>query len=359
MIEEVEASVETPRQRELVITVIVPVYNAGYDLKRCLESLSVAGQQASDIILVDDASTDGAAEACAREYGTRYHRFDTGPNGPAKARNLGARLSPETDAYLFIDSDVSIAPETINQFRQVLTDSPDVAAVFGSYDEYPSARGWISQYKNLLHHYMHQIGNPEASTFWSGCGIVRRTVFETMNGFDEHFGAASIEDVELGLRMKDAGCRILLCRDIRACHHKNWTLKSWLATDIFARALPWSRLIIERDVGVPDTLNLGYRERVSAVFALGFFTSLALCLETLLRSGNTSSPLVFVFSALFCALVFAGLQCRLLVFFRQRLGWCFMLAAAFMHSIYYVYSSVVFVGVKLHVLARQFVAPVA
>jgi GT2 family glycosyltransferase len=256
--EEFEDGMTAPGQRELAITVIIPVYNAGHDLKCCLQSLKSAGQQGCDIILVDDASTDGAAETCAREFAARYHRFETGPNGPAMARNLGAKLSPESDAYLFIDSDVSIAPGAIDQFRQVLIDSPDIAAAFGSYDEYPPAPGWISQYKNLLHHYMHQIGNPEASTFWSGCGIVRRSVFETMNGFDEKFGAASIEDIDLGIRMNDAGYRVRLCRDIRCRHHKNWTLMSWLRTDIFARALPWSRLLVARDTGVPNTLNLGY-----------------------------------------------------------------------------------------------------
>ena len=349
----VEVRTERAGQHSLKIIVIVPVYNAGDDLARCLQSLVKAGQSVDDIILVDDASTDGAARACSNKFGTRYHRFERGPNGPAKARNLGASLSPEADAYLFIDSDVSIATSSIEQFYKTLVNEPDVAAVFGSYDEYPTAPAWISQYKNLLHHYMHQTGNPEASTFWSGCGIVRRQAFEEMDGYDENFGAASIEDVDLGIRLKDAGYRILLCRDIRCCHHKNWTLKSWLKTDIFARALPWSRLLIERGGGVPDTLNLGYTERVSALFALGFFTSMALTLSSLLLFSPSGSSVIFVAIALVCIAGFAWLQRRLLTFFKQRHGLGFMLAAGFMHSVYYVYSSVVFVGVKLQVLMRQ------
>ena len=331
----------------------MPAYNAGNDLARCLQSLTRAGQSAKDIIVVDDASTDGAAQACSSEFGTKYHRFELGPNGPAKARNVGAKLLPDADAYLFIDSDVSIAVNSIEQFRHTLMNAPDVAAAFGSYDEHPTAPGWISQYKNLLHHYMHQIGNPEAATFWSGCGIVRRQAFEEMNGYDENFGAASIEDVDLGIRLKDAGYRILLCRDIRSRHHKNWTLKSWLKTDIFARALPWSRLLIERGRGVPDTLNLGYSERVSALFALGFFACMSAAIFGLIIFKPNESAMIFAAVALACIAGFAWLQRRLLAFFKQRHGLWFMLAAAFMHSIYYVYSSVVFVGVKLHVLSKQ------
>ena len=341
------------------ITAIVPVYNAGTDLALCLQSLMAAGQSADNIILVDDASTDGAAQTCSREFGTRYHRFETGPNGPAKARNLGAKLSPDADAYLFIDSDVSVAVTSIEQFRKTLMNESDVAAVFGSYDEYPTAPGWISQYKNLLHHYMHQIGNSEASTFWSGCGIVRREAFEEMNGYDENFGAASIEDVDLGIRLKDAGYRILLCRDIRSCHHKNWTLKSWLMTDIFARALPWSRLIIERGRGVPDTLNLGYSERVSALFALGFFAAVVLGLLSVFISDFSELSVLLATVAVLCIVGFAWLQRRLLTFFKRRHGMGFMLAAAFMHSIYYVYSSVVFVSVKLHVMISRIFARTA
>ena len=69
----------------LHITGIVPVYNAGNDLTLCLNSLIAAGQNPGDIILVDDASTDEAAVRCAAEFGTRLHRFEQGPNGPALA----------------------------------------------------------------------------------------------------------------------------------------------------------------------------------------------------------------------------------------------------------------------------------
>jgi hypothetical protein len=62
---------------------------------------------------------------------------------------------------------------------------PDLAAVFGLYDAAPAALRVISQYRNLLHHFVHQNGNPQASTFSAGCGAIRRSVFEQIGGFDE------------------------------------------------------------------------------------------------------------------------------------------------------------------------------
>ena len=58
----------------------------------------------------------------------------------------------------------------------------------------------VSQYRNLLHHFVHQHGHAEASTFWAGCGAIRRAAFDAVGGFDAaRFPRPSIEDIELGL----------------------------------------------------------------------------------------------------------------------------------------------------------------
>jgi hypothetical protein len=49
--------------------------------------------------------------------------------------------------------------------------------LIGSYDDAPGANNFLSQYKNLFHHYTHQTGSEEASTFWGACGAIRRDVF--------------------------------------------------------------------------------------------------------------------------------------------------------------------------------------
>ena len=125
----------------------------------------------------------------------------------------------------------------------------------------------ISQYRNLLHHFVHQNGNREASTFWAGCGAIRRSVFEKIGGFDEkRFRRPSIEDIELGYRLRQSGYRILLDKRLQGTHLKGWNLYSLIRTDISCRAMPWSRLILETKK-LPDDLNLKLGQRVS--FCIG------------------------------------------------------------------------------------------
>ena len=65
---------------------------------------------------------------------------------------------------------------------------------------------FLSQYKNLVHHFYHHRGKREASTFWSGCGAVRKQAFLDAGGFDvERYTRPSIEDIELGYRLIKAG----------------------------------------------------------------------------------------------------------------------------------------------------------
>jgi hypothetical protein len=84
--------------------------------------------------------------------------------------------------------------------------------VFGSYDDSPPAPAFTAQYKNLIHRYYHQRPRREASTFWAGCGAVRRSVFLGLEGFDvERYRVPSIEDIELArefVRQVGAFCSI-------------------------------------------------------------------------------------------------------------------------------------------------------
>lgn len=87
-----------------------------------------------------------------------------------------------------------------------------VDALIGSYDDDPKSPDFISQYRNLMHCSVHQTGRSEASTFWSGCGAIRREVFLESGGFDETYVRPAIEDIELGYRLT----RSLVCANAEA-----------------------------------------------------------------------------------------------------------------------------------------------
>jgi GT2 family glycosyltransferase len=242
-----------------VISVVVPVRDAAALLAETLPGLLATLPEGAELVVVDDGSADGSGEA-ARRLGARVVRVEPA-RGPAAARNRGA-AETRGDVLVFLDADVGVHADTLDRLLGPLRD-PAIAAAFGSYDDAPTARGWISLYKNLSHHFVHQRSNAEASTFWAGCGAVRRTAFESLGGFDEGYARPSIEDVELGYRLRAAGFRIRLVPEAQVTHRKRWTLGSWLASDLKDRAIPWARLV-RAGRGLPVDLNFRPRDRAAS-----------------------------------------------------------------------------------------------
>jgi GT2 family glycosyltransferase len=150
---------------------------------------------------------------------------------------------------------------------------PQIAALIGSYDDAPGAPNFLSQYKNLFHHYTHQRGCEEASTFWGACGAVRREVFLAVGGFDEAYRYPSIEDIELGYRLKRAGHSIHLCKQVQVKHLKRWEAFNLLRAEVFYRALPWTELLW-RDRQFVNDLNLQTSSRLSIVLVYSLLLTL-------------------------------------------------------------------------------------
>ena len=249
-----------PRPRAPSVSVIVPVHNGGDDLRRCLEAIGRSAWPVLECIVVDDASSDGRTAGTAERCGARVLR-QTRQRGPAAARNAGAAQA-RGDILFFTDADVVLQEQAIARAAQALAGDPGIAAVFGSYDDRPGDPGLLSRYRNLYHHWNHQAGNEEASTFWSGCGAVRRAVFAAAGGFSEAFARPSIEDIELGYRLRAAGHRIRLLKDMQCTHLKRWTLGNMVRTDILLRGAPWVGLL-RRFPDVPADLNLGWRSKLA------------------------------------------------------------------------------------------------
>lgn len=329
------------------LSVIIPVHNGGAHLPRCLDALRASDLKGREVVVVDDGSTDGSGDV-ARARGFEVLRLDA-RRGPAAARNEGARRA-RGQVLLFIDADVLARADTLARVEAFFREREETAALFGSYDDAPDAPGFVSQYKNLAHHFIHQRSRAEAETFWAGCGAVRREAFAAVGGFDENeYTRPSIEDIELGRRLRRRGFRITLDRGLQVKHLKRWTLASLLRADVTARAIPWSRLILEEG-SMPRDLNLRAGDRVSAALACAAVLTLALASASLLlrASLSSSSP----FTPLLPALLFAATASMLVAvfvinlpflrFMRARRGTPFALASFAMLTLYYVYSACAF-----------------
>ncbi len=89
-------------------------------------------------------------------------------------------------------------------------------------------------------------------------------MFLSVGGFDERYRFPSIEDIELGYRLKRAGHRIRLSKLLQVKHLKCWRTRSLLQADIYLRALPWTDLIW-REGRMRNDLNVGFSSRVSVI----------------------------------------------------------------------------------------------
>ena len=284
--------------------------------------------EVEEVIVVDDYSSDFTGEL-ASKMGARLISMEKN-GGPGAARNRAA-AGAIGNILWFVDADVVVHPGSASKISRVLEDR-EIFAVFGSYDDRPTAQNFASQYKNLVHRFYHQKGKSDASTFWAGCGAVRKDIFQELDGFDiERFKVPSIEDIELGYRLTGAGGRIRLIHDLQATHLKKWTLAGIVKTDIFCRAIPWARLMLGGG-GITDDLNVGRGERGRAFIGGLFFL---LLFTTLVRPALVWLPVLA-----FCLALIVNIE--LFRFFQKCRSTAFAFAAIAFHQFYYLYSGVVF-----------------
>ncbi len=322
---------------ELSVSVIVPVYNGGEKFRRCLASLKEAHLPPREIIVVSDGDTDGSWQL-AEEFGAQVSRYPS-PGGPGRARNLGAARA-RGEVLFFVDADVTVPPKAIEQVVMMFNREPGIDALFGSYDDEPAESNFLSQYRNLLHHYVHQQGSEDASTFWGACGAIRRDVFLSIGGFDEGYVRPSVEDIELGYRLRKAGHRIRLCKSLQVKHLKRWDVVSMLKADFFQRALPWTEIIL-RERNLINDLNTGMSGRASVMLMFLLLSFLVV---------SYWQPLTLAAAGVM-ALMLLILNAPLYRFFLRKRGFQFTIQSIPWHWLYFVYSGVAFaVGTVRHLI---------
>ena len=322
------------------IAVVVPVGGAPDAWARSARSLARVVPSPGEIVVVIDGANE-ALTATAAEIPSTIVVLEQ-RSGPATARNRGARAATR-DILLFIDADVEVPVDLAARVARIFTDHPDLTAVMGSYDDEPGDLGFVSQYRNLLHHFVHQTAREEATTFWAGCGAVRRAAFHDVGGFDERWAEPSIEDIELGSRLVRAGHRIRLVKNLQVKHLKRWTMANMLATDLWQRAVPWTELMLGEGRIVND-LNVKTRDRVSVVMAFVALVALLVAWR---------SP-VLVVAALLAGSSSSSLNARLFRFFVGERGALFAAGAVPLYWLYLLICGLGFaLGVARHLTSER------
>jgi GT2 family glycosyltransferase len=377
----------TPQADAPFASVIVPVRNDAARLGECLECLANSAFRDFEVIVADDASGDGSGAAAQKFPGVKVVTL-AAQGGAGAARNAAANIA-RGEILVFVDADVCVGTGTVGALASALARAPELSAVFGNYDDEPGNPALISQYRNLLIHYMHAEGADEASIFFSGCGAIRRRVFVATGGFRE---GHLLEDIELGRRLLRAGQRIRLEKSITVKHMKRFTLAGTVRTDIVVRGIPWTRLLLEGG-DIPDDLHVGRAQRLAAagagafallalvaaltapllLFALAAFVAEAAVLDELtvtrafprrkagvafaatatLGVWSAASAGLCGWAALACLGVVLGVNRGFYGFLRRRRGRAFAAYAVVLHGIYYLCALSAFaIGYAAHALGR-------
>jgi GT2 family glycosyltransferase len=326
------------------VSVVIPVYNGAPYLQACLEGVARLDPPPLECIVVDDGSTDGSA-AIAKRAGVKALSCGS-RRRCGYARNLGAKAA-RGEIVLFLDADVVAPPGVIARILERFAEDPRRDAVIGSYDDEPGDPGFFSQYRNLLHTFTHQTGHSRSVTFWAGCGAIRRSVFLACGGFRESL--TSMEDVDCGFRLRRAGREIWLDKGLRVKHLKALGFFEIVKTDLFGRALPWTRLIL-RYRSMPADLNLQWTQRLSvALVSLG---AAAVPVAGALWAADAVPAEAVAGGAAIGAAAVGHLNRDFYRFLARRKGFWFAVRAFPMHCLHYLCGGVGFAaGLALHLAA--------
>jgi GT2 family glycosyltransferase len=314
---------------ELSISVIIPVHNGGESFRRCLLSVIQAKLPQTEVIVVADGVSDHS-EQFAKTLNDIVVIQTPETRGPAYVRNVGAKVA-QGDLLFFVDADVEIRPNTLAMVKTAFQRDASLDALIGSYDDAPGEPNFLSQYKNLFHHYVHQTAQEDASTFWGACGAIKRQVFLKIGGFDERYRYPSVEDIELGYRLKANGYKIQLCKTLQVKHLKHWRPVSLLRAEFFYRALPWTELLL-RDRSLRNDLNLQWSSRLSVLLVYGLVCTVI--------AGAWWPQVWWLTSAM--VLLLLGLNLPVYQFFQHKRGFLFVLRVIPWHWLYYLYSGLAF-----------------
>jgi len=118
--------------RLIQVSVIIPTHNYGKYLPEALSSVFAQTLRASEIIVVDDGSTDNTEEVLARISDSRLQVFHVSNSGVSRARNIGLDAA-RGDIITFLDADDRWLPNMLEMQVKLLCAEPEVTSAFANF----------------------------------------------------------------------------------------------------------------------------------------------------------------------------------------------------------------------------------
>ncbi|HEX6469483.1 MAG TPA: glycosyltransferase family A protein [Streptosporangiaceae bacterium] len=212
-----------------LVSIIIPNYNYGSVLGRCLEAAVTQTYENVEVVLVDDCSTDDSLAVAARYPCTVVSHTVNG--GEAVTRNTGAAHS-RGDVLFFVDSDVALRPDAVEKAMAVFRADPAVGCVYGIYEKDPLNRaGVVKEYRTLQTHYWRISSLGEADVGFTSLAAIRRSVWDEVGPFKP---VRVGEEMDWGARVAKA-TRAVLTDEVRGFHDDEEKL-SRLLRKLYERA---------------------------------------------------------------------------------------------------------------------------
>ncbi len=227
---------EWTAEQDPIVSVIIPVFNNFAYTKKCLESIfSVKETTTFEVIVVDDASTDGSSDSIRQlPFPVRIVRHEQN-KGFAISCNDGAKAA--VGKYvLFLNNDTVVLPGWMDALKTCLLDDSSVGLV-GNLQIFPDT-GKVQQagivcgenkmvysiYNNELPHDHPAVNKPREFQLIAGsCMMLEKDFFFSVGGFDQSY-VNSCEDVDLCMKVRQAGKKVFYCPESRILHFESKTV---------------------------------------------------------------------------------------------------------------------------------------
>jgi GT2 family glycosyltransferase/glycosyltransferase involved in cell wall biosynthesis len=222
-----------PSFDQILVSIIVPVFNHWSDTLACLESIvHFTDGQAYEVIVSDDSSTDRTPEMIKRIEGVVCSRNDRNL-GFIGSCNRAARLA-RGKFLVFLNNDTIVTPGWLEALLQTFRDIPE-AGLAGAKLIYPDGRlqeaggvifrdasGWNYGKFDDADHPRYNFAR-EVDYCSGACVMVPRALFERLGGFDSSYTPAYYEDADLAFKIREAGHKVVYQPLARIIHREGLT----------------------------------------------------------------------------------------------------------------------------------------
>lgn len=243
------------------ITVSIVSFNTRELLRECLAALEpLRDELGLQIIVADNASSDGSLEMVQREFPT-VEAFATGGNlGFGRAHNLAFERA-RAPFFLILNSDAVLSAQDLGQLHDFLRANPRAGAVApqlfypdgtpqASHSADPVLSGvfwqqtFLGEIKSRIFRSQHAVltAATEVDQLPGACILLRSEAFAAIGGFDARFWMY-VEDVDLNLRLRREGWKIYLLPSARASHRLGGSSRDWRGRARMVAAFNRSQMI--------------------------------------------------------------------------------------------------------------------